>query len=155
MVNSELSEIRNSLTGFLEQNNYQWIIEQWTEEISKGKFSAKSVKELKGDSAAYYTIAKSNYTPKENIVFSEPYTLKEEVELLISSIEIGLIKLYETAKTTLASMGSDVNEIIFQDENNNAKVFSVNANALIGIEPNYVRLKILLNELKTELSNAN
>ncbi|MCA6379057.1 MAG: hypothetical protein IM574_13750 [Cytophagales bacterium] len=161
MDNSELLVIRSSLINFLEQNKYEWVVGQWREEISKGKFSTKSMKDLKqigNYTSDYFAMAKKSYSAKENIVYSEPYSLKEEVELLITSVEEGLILPFRIAEDSIKSLNSTnqpINEFRFQDESDGAKMTSVHAAGLVQMDTVCKKLSELLNELKKEIINAN
>lgn len=154
MNNNELLEIKTHLIKLLEQNRCKWIVDQWQEEILRGKFSAKSFKELKkyasDDVLNQIAVVQKGYSAKENLVYSEPYSPQEEVDLLIESIEKGLINTFDIAEATIKSL-PDGADIQFNDEFDAQNKVKIDLRHLSSFTISRGKLSSLLHELKREI----
>ena len=80
----EIILVSKQLRENLLSNNYTWLIQQFDEEVSRGKITLKKAKDLEFRFLDNRTDIKK--IKADNFVVSEPYSESEKLQLLLDSI---------------------------------------------------------------------
>lgn len=158
MTDQEFKDISAVLVKSLEQSSFNWIVQEWKEEIVRGKPTSKSISELKhsldDSSLTQLAVVQKGYSARESIVYSEPYAAKEELQILVEAIERGVHDTHIVAQGIFNSLLSNSQEIDFSDDADGSSGVKISMKDLSSLEVYRKRLKLLLDELKKEI-NAN
>lgn len=164
MNNNEIEEVYNQLARYMKQNELGWILAQVEEEIALGHVFTEKISVAPDESFFYYDdtrnlekLKKNKLNSKANFVISKPYSEKEKLELLIDSVEIGIVNLVEVTHSLFETISEDTNgtEIKFEPEADIKESFDLTHGFITNSKEKSEKLLTLLNELRGELKNAN
>ena len=152
---SEAQEGYIQILEILSRSNLSWVVPQIQEEISRGKIIVKSLKDISVLKAEWKEHAGTygRTTSKEKMSISEPYSEREQLNVLLSALEelseIQVIK--GQILQSLRSIDQSITSIEFIPEDENVPRDSISSESLQEGREVFQNLNNSVTQIKSEI----